>query len=186
MGIAAGILFSLRGALIKIAGESTYELLPFGVSMTCLGIIFLVMTTLRIWFDLAEVDVVLSDQHAVRKSIGFAFRHTFRAWGRLLSSYVVITLVAAIVLVAGLLAWMKFVSPENVRGAFLISQLMLLVLLIPRFWQRGVSVAYWQEWMLVPIAVAEAVPIEPLPPPVVIEPMPSPVIPSAPPEVQES
>jgi hypothetical protein len=63
---------------------------------------------------------------------------------------------------------------------------MLLVLLIPRFWQRGVAVAYWQEWMLAPIAVVETVPTEPVPPPVVIEPMPSPVISSVPPEFQES
>jgi len=184
--IVAGALFGLQAALVKKAEESTIEILPFTLKMISLALIFLVMTTLRIWFDLAEVDVVLSDQHAVRKSIGFAFRHTYRAWGRLLSSYVVITLVAAIVLVAGLLAWMRLVAPESVRGAFLISQLMLLVLLIPRFWQRGVAVAYWQEWMLVPIAVVETVPIEPLPPPVVIEPMPSPVTPSVPPVFQES
>ena len=184
--IVAGVLFGLQGALVKKAADSTIEVLPFTLQMISLALIFLVMTTLRIWFDLAEVDVVLSDQRAVRKSIAYAFRHTFRGLGRLLASYVVITMVAAIVLVAGLLAWMKFVAPASVRGAFLISQLTLLVLLIPRFWQRGVAVAYWQEWMLVPIAVVEPVPIAPVPPPLVIEPIPSPVIPSAPPEPQES
>jgi hypothetical protein len=71
-----------------------------------------------------------------------------------------------------------------VRGAFLISQLMLLVLLIPRFWQRAVAVAYWQRWMVVPVAVVEAVPSAPVMPPLVIEPMPSPVVSSAPPEPQ--
>jgi hypothetical protein len=58
--------------------------------------------------------------------------------------------------------------------------------LVPRFWQRGVAVAYWQKWMLVPVAVLEPVPIAPVPPPLVIEPMPSPVSPSALPEPQES
>lgn len=183
--IVAGVLFALQSAMVKSAEDSTIEVLPFTLKMISLAVIFLVMTTLRIWFDLAEVDVVLSDQRAVRKSIGYAFRHTFRGLGRLLASYVVITLVAAIVLVTGLYAWMKFVAPESVRGAFLISQLTLLVLLVPRFWQRGVAVAYWQQSMLVPIAVVEPVPIEPVPAPLVIEPMPSPVIPSAPPESQE-
>src|SRR5437879_8954991 len=42
MGIAAGILFWVWGPLVKIAGESTYELVPFSVSLTFLGIIFLV------------------------------------------------------------------------------------------------------------------------------------------------
>ena len=60
------------------------------------------MARLRIWFDLAEADVVFSDQRAVRKSIGAAFRHTWRNLGRLLASYVVATIFAAIVLVGGL------------------------------------------------------------------------------------
>src|SRR5271165_4981486 len=69
MGIATGVLFGINGALVKKAGESTNELLGFRVQMVGLAVIFLVMTTLRIWFDLSEADVVLSDQGAVRKSI---------------------------------------------------------------------------------------------------------------------
>src|SRR5229473_4042666 len=130
MGIAAGVLFFLQGVLVKMAGKSTYELLSFDVQMTCLGIIFLVMTTLRIWFDLAQADVVLSDQRAVRKSIAAGFRHTFRSLGSLVLSYVVITIVGAIILIGGLWAWMKYVPPDNVLRAFLVGQLTLLLLLI--------------------------------------------------------
>ncbi len=184
MGIVAGALFGLQGVLVKKAEDSTNEILPFTLQMICLAVIFLVMTTLRIWFDLAEVDIVLSDQPTVRKSIGYGFRNTFRAFGRLLGSYVLITVIAAIELVAGLWVWMKSVAPQSVYAAFFISQLTLLVLLIPRFWQRGVAVAYWQERMLVPVAEIEPVPVAPVPPPLVIEPMPVPVIPSAPPEPQ--
>jgi hypothetical protein len=59
--------------------------------------------------------------------------------------------------------WMKFVSPESVAGAFLIGQLTLILLLIPRFWQRGVAVSYWQQRMLVPVAVVEPVLPQPVP-----------------------
>jgi hypothetical protein len=167
MGIVAGILFGINGALVKRAGESTNELLPFRVQMTGLAVIFLVMTTLRIWFDLAEADIVLSDQRAVRKSISAAFRHTFRSLWRLLVSYVVAAIVAGIILVGGLWMWMRFVAPESVAGAFLISQCTLLLLLIPRFWQRGVAVAYWQQKMMVPVVAAQP-------------PTPQPVAPSVP------
>jgi hypothetical protein len=149
MGIVAGALFGIRGALVKAAGESTNELLSFEVSIACLLVIFLVMTTLRIWFDLAEADVVLSDQKAVRKSIGAGFRHTFRHLGRLLTSYVVTTIVAGIILLAGIWLWRHGVAPQRVGRAILVSQLTLLLLLIPRFWQRGIAVAYWQREMLV-------------------------------------
>src|SRR5580700_4225560 len=77
MGIFAGVLFGIRAALLKAADESTSELLPVYLSFASLLVIFLVMCVLRIWFDLAQVDVVLSDQRAVRKSIGTGFRHTW-------------------------------------------------------------------------------------------------------------
>jgi hypothetical protein len=125
-------------------------------------VIFLIMTIFRIWFDLAEADIVLSDQRAVRKSIRAGLRHTFRGFGRLLGSYVLAAIVAAIILAGGISLWIKLVSSESVAGAFLFAQLILLLLLIPRFWQRGVAVSYWQQHMLVPVAVVEPV----LPPPV--------------------
>ena len=188
MGIVAGVLFAINGALVKKAGGRTNELLPFEVQMTGLAIIFLVMATLRIWFDLAEVDIVLSDQRAVRKSIGTAFRHTFRHLGRLLASYVAATIAAALVLVAGLWTWMKLVRPESLWGAFAISQLTLLLLLIPRFWQRGVAVSYWQQKMMIPIVPmrpmelrpTEPRPLDPQPVPMTVVSDGAPVIPEPP------
>lgn len=183
MGIIAGALFGLNGVIVKKAGESTFELLPFILQMTGLAIIFLVMTTLRIWFDLAEADVVLNDQRAVRRSIAAGFRHTFRSLGRLLTSYIVATLFAAIFLLAGVWCWIHFVPSDGIVRAFLLSQLIAMLLLIPRFWQRGVAVSYWSQYMLVPVVAA--IPVQPLvvPAPVIVEPVPvvpPPVVPPLP------
>ncbi|MGA7770618.1 MAG: hypothetical protein WCA27_30835 [Candidatus Sulfotelmatobacter sp.] len=178
MGIAAGVLFALNGALVTKVGESTNELLPFEMRMTGLAVIFLVMMTLRVWFDLAEADIVLSDQQAVRKSIAAGFRYTFHSLGPLLASYVVATIVAAVVLLGGLWTWMKIVTPESVWGAFVVSQLTLLLLLIPRFWQRGVAVSYWQQRMMIPVVAVR--PIEPQPVPIAVVSDGAPVIPDAP------
>jgi hypothetical protein len=149
-------------------------------------VIFLVMSVLRIWFDLAQADVVLSDQRAVRKSIAAAFRHTWRGLGKLLASYVAATIVAAIVLVAGIWVWMKFVPAASVLGAFFVSQLTLLFLPIPRFWQRGVAVSYYLQNMVQPIAVVETFTTVAVVAPVVAEPVVEPVIPNVPPETQAS
>ena len=148
------ILFGLNGAIVKKAGESTFELLPFILQMTGLAIIFLVMTTLRIWFDLAEADIVLNDQRAVRRSIAAGFRHTFRNLGRLLGGYIVATLLAAIILVGGVWCWLHLVPAEGIVRAFLMSQLIAMLLLIPRFWQRGIATSYWRQHMLVPVVAA--------------------------------
>src|SRR6202046_3265316 len=125
MGIAASALFGLHGVLERKAAESTKELLLPEVRIVGLFLIFLVMATLRIWFDLAEVDIVLNDQRAVRKSIAAGFRHTWRSLGRLLTSYVVTTILAAIILVAGILIWQSWVQPGSTVSAFLVSQLTL-------------------------------------------------------------
>src|SRR5580704_19598495 len=121
MGIVAGILFAINSAIVKGVAENTNEVLPFELRMLGMFIIFLVMTTLRIWFDLAETDIVLHDQRAVRKSIGAAFGHTFRNLFRLLANYVAVTIVAAIILIGGIWIWNRFLSAESVLGAFVLS-----------------------------------------------------------------
>lgn len=187
MGIIAGLLFAANGAVAKKAGESVNEVLPFELQMIGLGIIFLIMTTLRIWFDLAEADIVLNDQRAVRRSVAAGFRHTVRSFGRLLGTYVLTTIVAAIFLVGGLLVWFEFVPAHSVVRAFMVGQIILFLLLLPRFWQRGIAVAYWQQRMLIPVVATQ--PVVEAPAPVVaapVEPTPAPLIPAAPTETQES
>jgi hypothetical protein len=181
-------LFALHGLLEDKAAESTNELLLPAVRLLGLIVIFLVMAVVRIWFDLTQADVVLSDQRAVRRSIGVAFRNTWRGLGKLLGSYVVTTLVAAAVLAAGLWVWMKIVPPASLFGAFVVSQLTLLLLLIPRFWQRGIVVAYYQKYMVEPIAVQAFTPVPVVAPvePVVNDPVADPAIPIAAPETQAS
>ncbi len=176
MGILAGVLGLINTALGKVAAQSTNELLPFELNVIGLLVIFLVMTIARIWFDLAEVDVVLHDQRAVRKSIGTAFLHTFRGFFRLLGSYLLSTIVAAIILVGGLLVWSGLVAPESVFSAFVVSQITLFLLLIPRFWQRGVAVSYWQQQMLAPIAVTTTTVPEVVSPAPVADVLPAPAV----------
>ena len=50
----------------------------------------------------------------------------------------------AIILVAGLWVWIRFIPSNSVTRAFLLIQFIMLLLLIPRFWQRGIAVSYWQ------------------------------------------
>jgi hypothetical protein len=103
---------------------------------------------------------------------------------------VVATVAAAVVLLGGLLMWMKFVAPENIWGAFLVAQLTLLLLLIPRFWQRAVAVSYWQQKMMAPVSVThpQIMPQPIMPPPQPVSPAATPpvvpVVPNAPPEPQ--
>lgn len=46
--------------------------------------------------------------------------------------------------------WHLIVPPSSVFGAFLVSQLMLLLLLAMRFWQRAAAVAFYVKEMAEP------------------------------------
>src|SRR5271165_6810194 len=156
-GIVAGILFGALNALVTAADKTSNERLPFFVQLLGTLIIFLALTVIRIWFDLAQTDVVLRDQPAVRNSVAAGFRKTRRNLGRLLGSYVLIAIAALAVLVIGVWLWHVIVPPSSVLGAFIIGEATLLLLLGARFWQRATAVAFYVRELAEPI-VEEARP----------------------------
>jgi hypothetical protein len=150
-GVIAGILFPALNALVDAADKTSNERLPFFTQVIGTIIILLLLTVVRIWFDLAQTEVVLRDQRAVRKSVAAGFRKTRRNLGRLLGSYTVIAIVALAVLVAGIWLWHAIVPPSSVLGAFVVGQATMLLLLATRFWQRATAVAFYVKDLAEPI-----------------------------------
>ena len=142
-GLIGGALFAGHVALVHASRKSAYELLPFCTQLTTLGVIFLVLTVIRIWFDLAQVEVVVRDQRAVRKSVAAALQYTQENLIALLATYVVICLLGLAVLAGGLWVWRSFVPPSNVLRAFLVTQVILILWLGMRFWQRACAAAFY-------------------------------------------
>jgi hypothetical protein len=157
-GIIGGILFGALNALVMAADKTSNERLPFFTQMAGTLIILLVLTVIRIWFDLAQTEVVLRDQPAVRKAIAAGFRKTRRNLGRLLGSYVVVAIVALAVLLGGIFLWHAIVPPSSVLGAFIIGQAMMLLLLATRFWQRATAVAFYVREMTEPVVEERIIP----------------------------
>jgi hypothetical protein len=157
-GIPIGILFGIQKAIDKAADSSTNELLPFTLEMICLTVIFLVAMFFRAWFDQAEVEIVLRDQNAVRKTIGPARRRTsFGLW----ATYLIIAVLAGIFLIIGLWLWHSIVPPSGVLGAFIVSQLTLLVWLKMRFWQRACAVVHYERQQEMPVVETYPSPVMP-------------------------
>jgi len=162
-GPIAGILGAAQNALVKAADQSSNERLPFFIQVTCMGVIFLVLTAIRIWFDLAQTQVVVADQGKVRKSIAAAYRGMKGHRLRLLANYVFIALLAGLVLLTGIWAWIKIVPPASIVGAFIVGQAILLILLAARFWQRACAVAFYRDYMTAVILERETIPSASLP-----------------------
>ena len=146
-GVIGGVLFSGHVGLVHASQGSTYELLPVSASVVTLAVLFLALTLVRIWFDLAQVDVVVQDQRAVRKSIRGALRYMRRNLVWLWSGYVAIYVLGLAILSGGIWAWRVFVPATSVLEAFLIAQVTLILLLAMRFWQRAAAVAFYMREM---------------------------------------
>jgi len=157
-GIVSGGLMAAMDPISKAADTTNYERLPFFSGVAIWVIMILVLTIVRIWFDLAQTDVVLRDQPAVRKSIAVGFRSLRKNFFHLLGTYVAITLVAVAMLVAGIVLWNMIVPSSSIVGAFLVSQFMMLLLLGMRFWERASAVAFYVKQMAEP--VVEVTPVQ--------------------------
>jgi hypothetical protein len=159
----SGILFGIHYGLNKVAEKSLNEMAPFWVGLGTLLIIFLILMTVRIFFDIAEVDLVVRDQPSAWRAIGNGFRYGRRFLGRLLGSYCVIALFAFAITVIGVWLWKTIVPANRWVGGFLIAQAMLFALLAMRFWQRSVAAQFFMREMLVvpaPVPLRET-PVEP-------------------------
>ena len=159
-GIVTGVLLGIQGAVGKALDKSSNDdRLPDLVELGSLAFVFLLLTVIRIWFDLAETDVVLRDQAAVRKSIRWGFRTTRRNFFRLLGSYVLAAIVAMLILLAGIMLWHFLVPPDSVLGAFWVTQAVLALLLASRFWQRAIAVAFYLRISTAPPTELSSIPI---------------------------
>jgi hypothetical protein len=147
--VCAGLLGG-RGALVKAAGESTNEKLPFFTQLAVLVVIFLVMAGIRVWFDLAQVDVVVRDQNAVRKSVATGFRYAIHNVFLLIGAYAAIFLIGLAMLMVGIWCWHELVPPSSVLGAFVVGQSIAVLWLGTRFWQRATAAAFYLRKISVP------------------------------------
>jgi hypothetical protein len=158
VGIVGSLAYFGSDPLADAAEKTNYEMLPFLTNVACWVIAVLILTKIRLWFDLAQTDVVLRDQAAVRKSLATGLRMMRKNWLRLLGTYVAITLLAVLVLAGGIVLWNLIVPSSSLLGALLISQLTAFLFLGARFWQRATAVAFYVKQMAEPVVETAGVP----------------------------
>jgi hypothetical protein len=141
----SGILVAGQMALVKAADQTSNERLPFFTHLVFLAIILLALTAIRVWFDLAQTEVVVRDQPRVRKCLASSYRSMKGHRARLLGIYMAIAFIAVMSLFCGLWVWIKVVPAASVLGAFIVGQAILLIWLAARFWQRACAVAFYLE-----------------------------------------
>lgn len=108
-------------------------------------IILLLMMSLRLWFDMAQVIAVAEDEHRMHRALRSAAGLLRRNFGSLFWLYLRISILGWILFAIGLHVWMRHLRPEDIRSAFFLSQVMILFWIGTRLWQRAGEMQWYQK-----------------------------------------
>jgi hypothetical protein len=126
-----------------LSSDAPQEKLGFWVDLAGLALVLLLMMSVRLWFDMAQVCAVAEDEPAMGRALLHALRLTSRNFGALFWLYLRISLSAWLVLALTLWLWVHI--PGRQTGLiFLVFELMLLWWIGSRLWQRA-SETVWYE-----------------------------------------
>jgi hypothetical protein len=105
-------------------------------------VVLLLLIIVRVWFDMAQVIAVAADENKMHRALRRAFGLLRRNFFSLLWLYLRVSIIAWVLFAFGLHLWMYHLNPQSNVAAFLLSQLMILVWIGTRLWQRA-SEAIW-------------------------------------------
>jgi hypothetical protein len=192
-GILLGVLSFLQTEWAARIDDHFVGRNAFLATLAGYFVIFLVASILRLYFDLVEVYTVQLGQQLrdngkpdrrVRRTLGPAWRTLRANFGEAWPIFLFLTLLGAGSVVLTARISMHMLAQPRVWPTFLLAQLGLFLLLLTRFWQRGVETSLALQY---PIATPSPLPIlpivgriDPLDPLHPIPPPPPPVFPSDP------
>jgi nitrate reductase NapE component len=166
-GIAAGM-----GAIHDRIDENSISPFPavfFLVAAILFGL--LLLSIARLWFDMAQILAIAEDEKRMHKALRRAaslLRHNFLS---LLWPFVSISIIGSLLIAFGLRVWMVSLSPQSIISAFVLSQLMVLVWIGTRLWQRASETVWYRRyaeasvqqpaWVSAPVVGTSSVAIDP-------------------------
>jgi hypothetical protein len=137
-------------------------------------VILFLLIVVRIWFDMAQVIAVADDEKRMHRALRRAFSLLVHNFFSLFWLYLRVSIIACVIVGLCLRLWMLGLRPESTVAAFLLSQLMLLVWIATRLWQRASESIWYRQhsaasapepvWVPSPV-VAPLAMVEPYTPP---------------------
>ncbi len=109
-------------------------------------VVLFLLISVRLWFDMAEVGAVAEDEYAMRRSVVRAFRLTWNNLRALFWLYLRPILVAALGTALVLWVWLRWIPHQAVTTSFLLSQIVILIWIFTRLWQRSSEVLWYERY----------------------------------------
>jgi hypothetical protein len=140
-------LFFLAGLVVRWSGRLSQNApeprLGFWVEVLGLLVVLFLMTAVRLWVDMAQVRLVVENERKATRAVRTAFRLTLRNFFSLYWLYLRPSLLAWLIFGGVFWFWVKLVPPEAIAASFLLGELVLLVWLATRLWQRAGEVVWY-------------------------------------------
>jgi len=148
-----------------LGSRSDFEPLGFVVTVAIGAVVALVGMAVRVWIDVAQVDAIAQDEPAIRRSMRRAWHWLRGSFWQVYGAVLAVQFLLIAITLLLLLLWLRL-PHEAIGGTFAIGELIVLLWLGFRLWQKAVECAWYQQR-----AVAEYVPVAvvPVTVPVVIE-----------------
>lgn len=141
-GAILALLGAIRSAILHAADNAYVGRTYFTISLVTAIIWILIALFLRLWFDIAEANVIQIGQtgvRRVRRTIGPAWRLLGRRFAAAYFGYVLVAICGAVGFMFFVWLWVAFVPAHAVFLAWIIGQLGVACLLLSRIWQRGLA-----------------------------------------------
>lgn len=135
-----------------LGNRSDWERLGFWVTLVADVLAVLIVMAVRVWIDVAQVDTVVRDEVAVRRSLGQAWRLLRGSWWRVYGAVIAVQVLLGVLSFLLLALWVKL-PHEAVGSTFLIGEMIVVLWLGFRLWQKAVACAWYQERVAAEVVV---------------------------------
>jgi hypothetical protein len=129
----------------RLSSNSPNPYAGFQVELAGGIILLLVFLALRLWFDMAQVRLVASDERSVLRALRWAFGTTLRHFAALYWLFLRISVASWVAVAVIFWIWMSLVPHEHIGLSFLLGQFALLIWLAARLWQRAGETVWYER-----------------------------------------
>src|SRR5258707_9982628 len=144
-----GLVTVVQGVSGKMASDAPRELQGFFVQAGGWFLCLLFALFVRAWFDVAQARTIIDQVRGIRVLSLRSFELALRNLPRLLSIYLTITLVGGIAVLAAWALWLR-IPHASFGASWLLLELLTLLLVGVRVWQRAATVVWYEDYADVP------------------------------------
>lgn len=142
----------------KVGGASDREMLGFWLLCGITVFLLLAALAVRVLVDVAQVHLVAENEHSVVRSIAHAWRLLRGRFLRLYASVLLVQVLLGVATLALFAVWVKLPHEALTRTLF-VGELIVLLWLAFRLWQRAVETVWYQRTVVLHAAPPASAPL---------------------------